>query len=297
MDSPAPVRFDEDTAWTALLALRRFFASGRGRSAAVRLGPGGEVSVAEEICPEAVLKVDGRGWSSVQPLDPAVAQLFDLYLPVCRTARDWMAVGHLGQSLDGRIATASGASRYVNGPENLVHLHRLRALADAVLVGAGTVRCDDPRLTVHNCSGPSPLRVVIDTECRLDAGHTLFSDGAAPTLVFSAADRCPGGAVGQAERIGVPRQDGGLDLSAVVEALAARGVALLFVEGGGVTVSRFLQEGRLDRLQITVAPVLIGSGRPGITLPEIATMDDALRPPTRWFALGRDMLCECIFRA
>lgn len=295
MDSPEPVRLDEDIAWSILLALRGFLAERQGRAATVRLAPDGGIAVSEGVAPEALLCVDADGgWSAAMPKH--LLPLFELYLPLCRPRREGFTVGHLGQSLDGRIATASGASRYVNGPENLLHLHRLRALADAVVVGAGTVSHDDPRLTVRNCPGHTSLRVVIDTECRLADGHTVFQDAAAPTLLFCADDRAGAGRVGQAERIPVPRGPDGIDLGAATRVLAERGAHVLFVEGGGITMSRFLQAGLLDRLQITVAPVLIGSGRPGITLPEIETMDQALRPRTRWFPLGQDVLFECIFR-
>src|SRR6201991_2834844 len=79
-------------------------------------------------------------------------------------------VGQLGQSLDGRIATETGHSHYINGPAGLAHLHRLRALVDAVVVGIGTALADNPQLTVRRVSGPHPARVVIDTRGRLPAG-------------------------------------------------------------------------------------------------------------------------------
>src|SRR6185437_10083055 len=97
------------------------------------------------------------------------AALLELYLPFAERRRRPYAVAHLGQSLDGRIATAAGASRWVTGEEDLLHTHRMRALADAILVGAGTVRHDDPQLTVRRCSGAHPVRVVIDCERRVGA--------------------------------------------------------------------------------------------------------------------------------
>src|SRR5215470_8789505 len=85
-----------------------------------------------------------------------------------------MVVGQIGQSLDGRIATPSGHSCYINGPEGIAHLHRLRALVDAVVVGAGTVRADDPQLTVRCVTGPNPVRVVIDPRGTLPAQSRAF---------------------------------------------------------------------------------------------------------------------------
>ena len=89
--------------------------------------------------------------------------------------------------------------------------------------------------------------------------------------------------------------DGALDCNAVVALLGRRGLGWIFVEGGGITVSRFLAQGALDRLQLTISPLIIGSGRPGIQLPEIQDLAQGLRPRLRRFALGEDMLFECDF--
>jgi diaminohydroxyphosphoribosylaminopyrimidine deaminase / 5-amino-6-(5-phosphoribosylamino)uracil reductase len=229
---------------------------------------------------------------------PEVARLLDLYLPLCTpsTVRP-LVVGHLGQSLDGKIATECGHSNFINGASNILHLHRMRALMDGILVGAGTVAADDPQLTVRLCDGPSPTRIVIDTNRQLRDNHRLFNDGAAPTLIVCAQDQMKPGAthIGRAELLGVPRAGDWIDVQGLLSALTARGVRSLLVEGGGVTISRFLRAGALSRLQITIAPVIIGSGRPGVVLPAIARMDEALRPPMRRFEFGDDVLFECVF--
>lgn len=219
--------------------------------------------------------------------------LLDLYAPLLAIGPH-CAVAHLGQSLDGRIATASGASHYVTGPEDILHNHRMRALFDAVIVGAGTVRHDDPQLTVRLCSGDEPVRVVIDTDRRLDTGFGVFGDGAAETLLLTAVDKADGDRHGNAEVIGIERWGKGLCPAAIRKTLTGRGLHRLFIEGGGVTVSRFLEAGCLDRLQITIAPLIIGSGRPGIVLPQVETLSDVLRPAVRRFRFGADVMVECL---
>jgi diaminohydroxyphosphoribosylaminopyrimidine deaminase / 5-amino-6-(5-phosphoribosylamino)uracil reductase len=226
----------------------------------------------------------------------AHAALIDLYLPLAEARGRPYVVAHLGQSLDGRIATMAGVSRWVTGEEDLLHTHRMRALADAILVGSGTLRHDDPQLTVRRCAGDHPVRVVIDGERRLGPEYRIFQDGAAPTLVLVAADRARSGErLGQAEIVPVPRGEGGLAPRDIRSTLAARGLNFLFIEGGGITISRFLVAGALDRLQLTVAPVILGSGRPSLSLPEIVEPHQGLRPRQRRFDLGEDVLYECIF--
>src|SRR5947209_20385596 len=104
---------------------------------------------------------------------------------------DLVVVGQIGQSLDGRIATAAGHSRYINGPAGLTHLHRLRSLVDAVLVGVGTALADDPQLTVRHVEGPHPARIVLDPKGRLAACAKVFSrDGVRRLAVVAEGTQC-----------------------------------------------------------------------------------------------------------
>lgn len=201
-------------------------------------------------------------------------------------------IGRLAQTLDGRIATASGSSQWIGGPGDIRHTHRLRALCHAVVVGAGTIRHDDPRLTTREVSGPDPVRVVIDADRRLHADYGVFRGGP-PTLLACAADAPGGTNHGHAEALPLPRGAAcGIDLAALLRALAERGLTRVFVEGGGLTVSRFLLAGLLDRLHVTVAPVLLGSGIPAFTLPEAARIADGLRFAWTVHPLDPDVLFD-----
>lgn len=236
----------------------------------------------------------GTGWHSRLSADSPESHLLDLYLPICSaTASRPMTVGHLGQSLDGFIATHSGDSQFVTGSGNIVHLHRMRALCDAVVVGAGTVAADDPQLTTRRVDGPHPLRVIFDPGRRLEPTFKLFTDGAAPTLYVCEESRLAPGetVIGDATVVGIEGGPGGV--AEVAKLLRARGCARVFVEGGGVTVSAFLEANLLDRLQIAIAPVLIGDGRPAIRLAPQARLRDCLRPGYRVFRMGGDVLFDC----
>lgn len=237
----------------------------------------------------------GPGW------DTPAEQLFALLKPLLDrgpAGADW-TIGQLGQSLDGCIATHRGDAFYVNGPEGLTHLHRLRALSDAVLVGASTVCLDNPQLTTRHVRGPNPVRVVLDPQLRVPADARVFRDGQAPTLlVCSPALRARAEArLGAGQVIALaPDASGQLPLPALQQALRERGLRMLFVEGGGVTVSQFAQQGCLDRLHLIVAPVVIGAGRPGLQVHRADAMAQALRPPARTFAMGCDVLWDLDLR-
>ena len=236
--------------------------------------------------------------------DEHALELFELLKPLldARRAGTAWAIGQLGQSLDGCVATHGGDSNYVNGPEMLVHLHRLRALCDAVIVGAGTAALDNPQLTTRRVAGPHPARVLLDPALRLPATLRVFCDGQAPTLLACDASRAHEAArrVGADQVLGVSglaRPDGSTDLRALRAALLQRGLGMLFVEGGGITVSRFIEQGCLDRLHLCIAPVIIGAGRPGLQLPRSAAMRDCMRPPSRVYRMGADVLWDLDLRA
>jgi riboflavin-specific deaminase-like protein len=238
----------------------------------------------------------GSGWKLVLPAADSRHALIDLYLPICSaTFARPMTVGHLGQSLDGFIATHAGESQYVTGEENIRHLHRMRAWCDAVVVGAGTVAADDPQLTTRHVSGPSPVRVVLDPTRRLADHYRVFNDDSADTLYVCGRSYAGDAEThfGRATMVAVDDSAAGVDVTEILRLLRARGCHRIFVEGGGVTVSMFLEANLLDRLQIAIAPLLIGDGRPAIRLPARTALSDCHRPRYRVFRMGADVLFDC----
>src|SRR4051812_26007232 len=129
-------------------------------------------------------QVPGKFRTSSEPLPAPWEARFG---PLRRGAvDDLVIVGQIGQSIDGRIATVTGHSKYINGPAGLAHLHRLRALVDAVLVGIGTAVADNPQLTVRRCEGPSPARIVLDPRGRLPTDARILADDGVRRLVITA---------------------------------------------------------------------------------------------------------------
>ncbi|MEE4362119.1 MAG: RibD family protein [Pseudomonadales bacterium] len=222
---------------------------------------------------------------------PGERAALDLYGPLARRDLGPVAVAQIGQSLDGRVATVSGDARDVSGPEGLSHLHRMRALADGVVIGVRTALHDTPRLTVRFCPGESPARVVIDPQGRLPDDARLLDDDGVQRILIQAVDRARPAGV---RVIRLAQRDGQFDPAEIAAALRAEGLQSLLVEGGGITIARFLEAGLLNRLQVAIAPLLIGAGPQGLNLPHATDrLADAIRPEMRVFSLGSDVVFDC----
>jgi len=206
-------------------------------------------------------------------------------------------VAQLGQSLDGRIATPTGESRWINKDAALDHVHRLRAIVDAVVVGVGTVVADDPLLNVRRVPGRHPARVVIDPSGRMPASARCLNADGMRRVIVTASDteiRCPGVEIVRIARTA----SGALDPRQIVAALFEIGLKSLLIEGGASTVSQFMDADAIDRLHVLVAPVILGSGKTGLGLAPIARLADARRPKTRVYVLADDdVLFDCDLRS
>ncbi len=179
--------------------------------------------------------------------------------------RPYVAV-KLAVSLDGGIAPAGGRRQWLTGPEAQVEVHRLRAGFDAILVGAGTWRADDPKLTVREWDPPAvpPLRVFIDPRGDMGATAAAFQGDGGPVVLAvgePAVDPTAARLGSRAEIVGLPVGPGGLDMACLLDVLGRRGVRTLLCEGGGRLVATLLASGLADRLYLFQAPLLLGPRR------------------------------------
>lgn len=250
-------------------------------------------------------RVDGRGFERLRragirvdigPLAEEAAELNAAFIHWHRHHRPRVTL-KAAASLDGLIAVAEGESRWITGPAARRFAHRLRARHDAVLVGGGTVRRDDPLLTVRLPGlDVRRLRAVISPTLDLPAAARLFGDGAGPVVVYTGAGSAAAqrrALDGRAEIVDVPPRGDGLELGAVLDDLGARGIQSLLVEGGGRTLGAFLAAGLADDIVLFGAPVLFGArgGTPLIDLAAAATPAHGWRVRVRRrMSLGEDVV-------
>ncbi len=180
---------------------------------------------------------------------------------------------HMAISLDGKIATLNGDSKWIGNEQNLDHAHRLRALLDGILVGAGTVQKDNPTLNVRRVSGKSPTRFVLSNKCENFEGlqkvesvktflvrHEKYDKANLP----SAFD----------DVILYTGEDKKSQVGSILSKIKSKGVNSLLIEGGPSTVSTFIEAEAIDVLQLHHTPLVLGSGKNMINLPTIKTISE-----------------------
>ncbi len=206
------------------------------------------------------------------------------------------------QSLDGRIATASGSSQWISSPPSQKLAHRLRAINDGILVGINTVLLDNPELTTRLVKGKNPLRIVLDSKLKIPLGaNVLKEQNVAPTLIATTAqaDRTK---LAELKTAGVEvlvvREDknGGISLPDLLGILGERNIASLLVEGGATTITSFLQAGLADKVIVIMAPKIIGRGIEAIGDLNTIDIKQALTlSPMRAYRSGPDIVIEAGF--
>ncbi|AHC13939.1 bifunctional diaminohydroxyphosphoribosylaminopyrimidine deaminase/5-amino-6-(5-phosphoribosylamino)uracil reductase RibD [Salinispira pacifica] len=228
-------------------------------------------------------KVNGRGVSVLESagcrvdqnvMKPRAAALNPGFIRRMKTGRPHVTV-KIAQSLDGRIAAASGDSKWITGSQARAEVHRMRADHDAILVGSGTVLQDNPRLTVRHSSGPDPLRIVLDGRLRTPADYRVAGAG---TVFFCGIHADPS-RIREMEAAGAQVRIHSVHdrypLEEVLDELGSMGINSLLVEGGSGIFTDFLRYGLYQRLEVFTAPVILGSGVNALNDLGQATMADA----------------------
>jgi diaminohydroxyphosphoribosylaminopyrimidine deaminase/5-amino-6-(5-phosphoribosylamino)uracil reductase len=228
--------------------------------------------------------------------------LNERFFKFMETGRPFVTLKY-AQTLDGRIATATGHSRWISSPPSLAFAHRLRSIHDAILVGVGTVLQDDPELTVRLVRGRNPLRVVVDAGLRMPLEAKLLREPAAAGTMLAVTGRAPQRKIGQVLRKGVQvlqapdDGQGRVDLAGLFALLGKRGVTSVLVEGGSQVITTVLRERLADRIVVVVAPKILGKGIEAVGDLNIRRMDEALG--LKWrkvFRRGEDMIFDGVLR-
>ncbi|MEM8753089.1 MAG: bifunctional diaminohydroxyphosphoribosylaminopyrimidine deaminase/5-amino-6-(5-phosphoribosylamino)uracil reductase RibD [Pseudomonadota bacterium] len=247
-------------------------------------------------------RVSGRGFAALRAAGAAVevglmaseaAAANAGFLKRLRAGRPRLTA-KLAATLDGRIATASGESRWITGPEARARVHLMRAAHDAVLVGTGTARADDPRLDVRlpGMTDRQPVRLVIDADLSLPDASALAEAAATGAPVWRIA-RAGAGPAEWGEAVEAPaRADGRLDLDAMMAALGAKGLTRVFCEGGGALVGALACAGLVDELVWMSAGAAIGAeGAPALGPLDVTALAEAPRfDLVRSERLGADLM-------
>ncbi|MFN2543814.1 MAG: GTP cyclohydrolase II [Actinomycetota bacterium] len=224
------------------------------------------------------------------PVIDATSLLGDMATPLWRPR----VVVKFAQTLDGRIATASGDSKWISGEDERRVSHALRAACDAVMVGAGTVAADDPHLTVRMVEGRSPIRVIVDSTLRLPLGSNVL-DGDAHTIVVTTERSTPARRMAirtSGAAVAVVRSGPhGVDLADTLRALHAAGIRSVLVEGGAGVITSLLADGLVDRLVVGIAPTVIGAGVEAVGDLRVGSIAEGLRLTNRdVHVAGEDLL-------
>ena len=231
----------------------------------------------------------------------ACREINEVFFKYIRTGLPFVTL-KFAQTLDGRIATASGDSRWISSEPARKYAHRLRSLHDAILVGADTILNDDPELTCRLVRGKNPLRIVCDSRLRLPLSARVFADGGKTMLAATRsapAERRKAFAQGGVEVLEIAGDRAGrVDLRELLRELGRREISSLLVEGGAAVITAFLKENLADRLLVILSPRIAGAGINSVGDLGVRRMDDALRVSLRRvIRRGDDLILDARFNA
>lgn len=212
-------------------------------------------------------------------LSEEILNFVKAYLPYCflplraRQMQRAIAITHFAQTLDGKIATQKGDSKWIGNQENLVHAHRMRALSDSILIGANTLKYDQPALTVRLVEGKNPKRIVI---CSSEGDYSSLQEHGEDDVII--VGTCEDPQIPQTEYFPfTPNASGRVDCQELLRFLFERGIYSVYIEGGATTTSGFMEERATDIVQLHISPMIFGSGISSFSLPEIGHVEEAIQ--------------------
>lgn len=211
-------------------------------------------------------------------LSNEITDFLSVYLPYCflplkaHNLQRAVAISHFAQSLDGRIATRSGDSKWIGNQENLIHAHRMRALCEGILIGGNTLKDDQPSLTVRLVGGKNPRRIVL---CSSEADFSSLHEKSDDEVLIVGTCQDPEIPQTQFQHF-EPREDGRINCQALLQFLYEQGIYSVYIEGGAATTSGFLLENATDVVQLHISPMIFGSGVSSFVLPEIDLVKEAI---------------------
>ncbi len=222
-------------------------------------------------------------------LDDYGVMLLSLFLPIIfNNKNDPYLIAHIAQTLDGFIATESGESKYISSDDNLTHIHMIRAISDIIIVGNKTIELDNPMLTTRHVKGASPMRIIIDKNNKLSKKYNVFknSDGHTYKLISDNIKT-------KSDNIfQLPLIEDKFDVYDIYNLMKKLRKKIIFIEGGGATVSDFYNKNILDRLHICISPSILGKGKSSFITQRRKSLDDELNHKIKYSKMGKDILCD-----
>jgi riboflavin-specific deaminase-like protein len=222
-------------------------------------------------------------------LDSELQNIFDLYMPIIfNRGNAPYLIAHIAQTLDGYIATKSGESKYISSPQNLEHIHMLRAISDIIIVGTNTVKLDNPMLTTRLVKGLSPMRLILDKKNTLKNNYNVFSnkDGNGYKVISDKIKNSNNNV------FALPLYKNKFNLNDIISLLKKLNKRIIYIEGGGSTVSNFYNNKLLNKIHLCISPIIIGQGRNSFILPKIKSLKNIKDNKIKYFKMGEDILCD-----
>ena len=216
-------------------------------------------------------------------------RVLSLFLPIIFNEKsDPYIIAHLAQTLDGFIATKTGESKYISSEDNLIHIHMIRAISDVIIVGYKTVKLDNPMLTTRLVRGHNPMRLIIDKNNKLSKRYNVFSnsDGNGYKLISDTIN------TKNDNIFQLPLVKNKFDTNDISLLMKKLGKRIIFIEGGGATVSNLYNRNNLDRIHLCISPIILGKGRSSFIMQENTSLNDVINHNIEYYQMGKDILCD-----